>query len=580
MDRESMSNEENYCFDVGGYLIVRGALKRKEIEACNEALDQAGQIDGMLGWPAPLREPFRDLLIHPVLVWYLNQICGYGFRLEEEPQLIGDVAGNVGGALVGGNEPRDPARAYYHQNGRRECQGVRAIWALADVNEGDGGFVMVHCSHKSNVETPQDVLTGEDDMGLTVQPILQAGDLLLVADTVLQGMQPWKGKGRQRLLSYEYAARGVIRATGTGPKVQEDPSTDELTPEERAVLYKPGYESTTPPPTVGSDGERTWLEDRAKIIHPSIYIKDPNSNIDEKEFYFWDLSGYLVVPNVMTPEDLELANEAIDRFEDRIVVGGELSGGSKSLVGTGRPTLGGLINLPKPYCEPFRRMVAHPAVVHRLNWMGASGFRCGGPTAFCAVKGTSGHSLHDANEPLNASRGYVFQNGRSYCEAITVTWQLRDVNEDDGGFACVPGSHKAQYRLPQGVRSYDDHMGLVVHPVMKAGDVLFFMDGAQTHGALAWTNEIPRRGMLIKYSSRNFNRSGGEMVQPENRWGNLIDGMTDAQLAVMRGPDRDAHHGNVPRLIVEDGKVNASYERTRALYSRETPTEPLAKESK
>ncbi|MFB3041834.1 MAG: hypothetical protein ACE1ZS_08605, partial [Candidatus Poribacteria bacterium] len=72
----------------------------------------------------------------------------------------------------------------------------------------------------------------------------------------------------------------------------------------------------------------------------------------------------------------------------------------------------------------------------------------------------------------------------------------------------------------------------------------------------------------------------GEMVQPENRWGNLIDGMTDAQLAIMRGPDRDAHQGNVPRLIVEDGKVNASYERTRALYSRETPTEPLAKESK
>ena len=24
MDRESMSNEENYCFDVAGYLIVRG----------------------------------------------------------------------------------------------------------------------------------------------------------------------------------------------------------------------------------------------------------------------------------------------------------------------------------------------------------------------------------------------------------------------------------------------------------------------------------------------------------------------------------------------------------------------------
>ena len=36
------------------------------------------------------------------------------------------------------------------------------------------------------------------------------------------------------------------------------------------------------------------------------------------------------------------------------------------------PTLGGLLSLPKPYCDPFRKMVAHPVVEHRLNWMGAS----------------------------------------------------------------------------------------------------------------------------------------------------------------------------------------------------------------
>ena len=579
MDRESMSNEENYCFDVAGYLIVRGVLTRKELEACNQALDQSGRMDGMLGWPAPLRDPFRALMVHPVLVWYLNQICGSGFRLEEEPRLIGDAIGGAGPSLAGGNEPRDPGKAYYYQNGRRLCQAVRAIWALADVNAGDGGLALISCSHKSNVETPADVLTGRDDMGLTVQPALEAGDLILVAAAAVQGMRPWQGKGRRRLLAYEYTARGVIQSSGAGARTREDPSPEwmnELTPEQRAALYKPGYENTTPPPTIASDGEKTWMEDSATVIHPSIYVREANSNIDEKEFYFWDLCGHLVVRDVMTPEDLELANEAIDRFANQIAVGGELSGGSKSLAGTGRPTMGGLLTLPKPYCEPFRKMVAHPAVVHRLNWMGASGFRCGGPTAFCAVKGTSGHSLHDANEPLIPSRSYVFQNGRSYCEAVTVTWQLRDVTEADGGFACVPGSHKAQYRIPPGVRSCDDHMGLVVHPVMEAGDVLFFMDGAQTHGALAWKSEIARRAILIKYSSRSFNRSGGEMVHPANRWGDVTEGMTDAQLAVMRGPDRDVYNGNVPRLIVKDGKVEASYERTRGLYSKETPTGPLS----
>ena len=579
MDRELMSNEENYCFDVAGYLIARGALTPKEVRVCNQALDQAGEIDGMLGWPAPLREPFRHLLVHPVLVWHLNQICGYGFRLDRKPGLVGNVVGDTNGALAGGNEPRDPARAYYYQNGRRVCQGVRAIWVLADVNAGDGGFVIVPCSHKSNVETPSDVLTGTDDMGLTLQPALGAGDLLLCAETTLHGMRPWKGKEPQRLLSYWYSGRGAIQSIGTGPVTENEKLPEwrsQLTPEQRAVLYKPGYRDTNPPPSLSSDGETCQRKADVKIIHPSIYSKDPDSNIDFKEFYFWDLCGHLVLRNVMSPEDLALANAAIDRFADRIVVGKELARGSKSLAGTGRPTMAGLLELPDPYCEPFRKMIAHPAVVHRLNWMGASGFRCDGPTAFCAVKGTSGHALHDANEPLVPSRSYVFQNGRSYCEAVTVTWQLQDVNEEDGGFACVPGSHKAQYRMPPGVQSYDDAMGLVVHPVMKAGDVLFFMDGAQTHGTLAWKSEIARRAILIKYSSRNFNRSNGEMVHPEARWGSLLEGMTDAQLAVMRGPNRDVHDGNVPRLTVTDGKVDVSYERSGSLYGKETPTGPLA----
>ena len=199
--------------------------------------------------------------------------------------------------------------------------------------------------------------------------------------------------------------------------------------------------------------------------------------MNARERYFWDLNGYLVLRGVMDEEWLQTANEAIDRFEDRVEVGEELARGSKTLAGTGRPLLSGLLELPEPYCDPFRRMIAHPVVEHRLNWMGASGE---------AVKGTSGHTLHDANEPLNPGRGYIYQIGRSYCEAVTVTWQLRDVSAADGGFACVPGSHKAFYRMPPGIRSCDEDMGLVKHVEMKAGDVLFFGDGGPTHGTLAW----------------------------------------------------------------------------------------------
>ena len=40
--------------------------------------------------------------------------------------------------------------------------------------------------------------------------------------------------------------------------------------------------------------------------------------MDAKERYFWDLTGYLVVKNVLATEELETANAAIDYCADRI----------------------------------------------------------------------------------------------------------------------------------------------------------------------------------------------------------------------------------------------------------------------
>jgi hypothetical protein len=51
--------------------------------------------------------------------------------------------------------------------------------------------------------------------------------------------------------------------------------------------------------------------------------------------------------------------------------------------------------------------------------------------------------------------------------------------------------------------------------------------------------------------------------------------MTDAQLAVMRGADRDVFGNNVPRLGVDEGKVTVSYERGGSLYSADAPKGPV-----
>ena len=206
-----MTNEENYAFDVAGYLHIPSVLSKDEVLSLNSVLDSISGNGNLLGGSDNHRELFRDLLVHPTLVWYLNQIIGHGFRLDQAPTLLGYCEGETSISLEGGDEPRNPSLAYRIQKDRRSCQSVKAIWVLEDVEDDDGGLVVVQASHKSNVPTPDDLSTGVDDMGLVIQPSLKAGDLFLVATTTLQGVRPWKEKPK-RLLSYKYAARAAIQS--------------------------------------------------------------------------------------------------------------------------------------------------------------------------------------------------------------------------------------------------------------------------------------------------------------------------------------------------------------------------------
>ena len=47
-------------------------------------------------------------------------------------------------------------------------------------------------------------------------------------------------------------------------------------------------------------------------------------------------------------------------------------------------------------------------------------------------------------------------------------------------------------------------MDMIRHVSMEAGDLLIFLAGAQTHGALPWTGTEDRRSVLLQYRSRNL----------------------------------------------------------------------------
>ena len=84
-----------------------------------------------------------------------------------------------------------------------------------------------------------------------------------------------------------------------------------------------------------------------------------------------------------------------------------------------------------------------------------------------------------------------------------VTWALTDAPPGQGGFACVPGSHKANYPCPEDILYFERDPGCVAQVPMRAGDVVIFTE-ALTHGTHPWTAAHQRRSLLYKYAPKHL----------------------------------------------------------------------------
>ncbi len=101
---------------------------------------------------------------------------------------------------------------------------------------------------------------------------------------------------------------------------------------------------------------------------------------------------------------------------------------------------------------------------------------------------------------LNEAIDHNFQDGRMWNGLMAVCYQLTDVNPGEGGYACIPGSHRANYPCPDDVRRLEAHPEWFKHLPMKAGSALIFTE-ALTHGTLPWKGSHERRTLLYRYGT-------------------------------------------------------------------------------
>lgn len=268
--------------------------------------------------------------------------------------------------------------------------------------------------------------------------------------------------------------------------------------------------------------------------------------MSDREKYLFDLQGFLVIKNILSPDDLRALNDAVDANLDTRREDGN-RGAHGNMVGERpRGLITGMLSWQQPWCQPFRDLLAHPKAIPYFNTLMGRGWKMDhNPFIYTADAGTEGLSLHGSgNVTFNGSRFYAFHNGRMRCGLINCQYQLADVNPGDGGLCVVPGSHKANFTCPRDIARWEADQQIVYHVPMKAGDLVIFNE-CTTHGTLPWTASHERRSLFYRYTPKYLHYTGGvyETTMPD--W---VSELTPAQQAVLEPPY--VYNRN---LIEEDG---------------------------
>ena len=238
----------------------------------------------------------------------------------------------------------------------------------------------------------------------------------------------------------------------------------------------------------------------------------------EEERFLFDLEGYLVVPGVLSPQGVAELNELAD----------EAWPGEHDETGLRRTS-----NVSQ-WGPRFRDLIDHTNIVPYLIELLGPKFRIDHDYCMFMRRGTSRSRLHGGPSPQSyeGDHWYRFHLDGTIRNGLTVfTYNLSDCGPEDGGFACVPGSHKTNLRsgIPQDVIRFERDAHYVRQPPVKAGDVIIFTE-ALVHGTLAWDADHERRALLYKYSPGHSSWSS-TYYDPDD-----YPGATEQQIRIMAAP--------------------------------------------
>ena len=261
-----MTEEEQYLFDLQGYLVLEDVLKPREVQGLNTLLDKYDFWNQERGHNSPLdyhvedehffhvspphtwEKPFPQILAQPLVVDHLRNLVGTQFRYDHG-QVLFMRKGSGAMGLHNGGTPWEPLNSYNVKNGAIHTGLTVVSYALTDQGGEHGGFCAIPGSHKSNFVCPPAFESLEARGQWLDRVHLKAGSAVIFTEAVSHGTLPWRADHERRSLMYRYtpgymAFVGRYRQDGREEDLDTYPSRldiaeDDLSPELSRMLEPP-----------------------------------------------------------------------------------------------------------------------------------------------------------------------------------------------------------------------------------------------------------------------------------------------------------------------------------------------------
>ena len=106
--------------------------------------------------------------------------------------------------------------------------------------------------------------------------------------------------------------------------------------------------------------------------------EEQQSELSERDKFLIDLQGFLVIPGVLSPDEVLSLNAAVDASWDSFYT--DSAGETHACRTAGHQSkafheLRGMLEWAKPHCQPFRDLLAHPNIIPCMNTLHGRGWR-------------------------------------------------------------------------------------------------------------------------------------------------------------------------------------------------------------